>query len=432
MIQFSHCCRVQSRDGQDRLSSAERFVRQAGELRSTFESHAPRLLLVAAFMTISAGRARGEDVVVLLDGTVVKSRVLSIDPTGMVALADGRNVELDGLREARRERKTSTLDFSQPKQIVELVGGGKILAEGIQIREQRCEISWAHGEPISLPLELLRAVRMQPKKTSPAFDAALHKPPEDFDLVFLSVNGKLQSLQGIVEGLDENSLRFEWQDKERSARRSDLHGIVLAAIGDPPDRAGQCLATLADGSSVWGKVLSLKDGKLSLRLGDDAEATLPWSAVARLQVRSSRMVFLSEQEPVEAVHQPIVTLPRPWRRDHSVGGKALALKGRVFEKGIGVGSRSLLKFSAGREYDLFAATIGIDDETKGRGDCVFVVRGDGKELLRRRVTGQDDPREIRIDIRGVSELELIVEPGADLDLADHADWCDARLIREKR
>ena len=75
--------------------------------------------------------------------------------------------------------------------------------------------------------------------------------------------------------------------------------------------------------------------------------------------------------------------------------------------------------------------IGIDDETNGRGDCIFLVLGDGKELFRARVTGTDEPRRIGVDIRGVRQVTLVVEPGEDLDLADHADWCDARMLKVK-
>jgi hypothetical protein len=92
----------------------------------------------------------------------------------------------------------------------------------------------------------------------------------------------------------------------------------------------------------------------------------------------------------------------------------------------------LLTFDIRGEYDVLAATIGIDAETEGRGDCMFVVRGDGRELYRQRVRGSDEPRDIQLDVKRVRKLTLLVEPGAELDLSDHADWCDARLIRTEK
>ncbi|MCH7728325.1 MAG: NPCBM/NEW2 domain-containing protein [Planctomycetes bacterium] len=104
---------------------------------------------------------------------------------------------------------------------------------------------------------------------------------------------------------------------------------------------------------------------------------------------------------------------------------------REFAKGLGTHSRCLLSFKIDSAYNIFAATIGIDAETQGRGDCVFVVLGDGKELYRQRVSGHDEPRDVQVDVAGIDQVTLLVEPGVELDLADHADWCDARFIRLK-
>jgi hypothetical protein len=56
---------------------------------------------------------------------------------------------------------------------------------------------------------------------------------------------------------------------------------------------------------------------------------------------------------------------------------------------------------------------------------------DGEELLKQRMTSEDGPQRIDVPIRGRAEVTLLVEPGADLDLADYADWAEARFIRER-
>jgi hypothetical protein len=149
-----------------------------------------------------------------------------------------------------------------------------------------------------------------------------------------------------------------------------------------------------------------------------------------LTVRSDRLQFLSDLKPLEAEQQPVVSFPRPWRNDRSVEGNTLTLSGVSYDKGLGVAPSSRLVYALDGQVDVFAATIGIDAETGGRGDCVFAVLGDGKELFRLQVRGKDPAHKLRLDVRGVKQLELIVEPGEDLDLGDHADWADACLIRQ--
>jgi hypothetical protein len=107
------------------------------------------------------------------------------------------------------------------------------------------------------------------------------------------------------------------------------------------------------------------------------------------------------------------------------------LDDRKFDRGLGVHAHSELVFDIGGGYDVFAAVIGLDAASDGKGDCVFVVLGDGEELLRQRCASNDKPRKIKLDIAKVQELSLIVEPGEGLELADLADWADARVIKQK-
>ncbi|MEX0585305.1 MAG: NPCBM/NEW2 domain-containing protein, partial [Pirellulales bacterium] len=64
-------------------------------------------------------------------------------------------------------------------------------------------------------------------------------------------------------------------------------------------------------------------------------------------------------------------------------------------------------------------------------DGYSVVLADGKEVLRQRMRGGEAPKEIRVSTAGADQVTLVVEPGEDLDLADHADWCDVRFVQSE-
>ena len=81
---------------------------------------------------------------------------------------------------------------------------------------------------------------------------------------------------------------------------------------------------------------------------------------------------------------------------------------------------------------MLAAVIGIDAETMGKGDCNFSVLADGESVFTRRVKGTDAPQEILVEIPRAKKVTLLVEPGAGLDLGDHADWCDVRFIKNSK
>ena len=102
----------------------------------------------------------------------------------------------------------------------------------------------------------------------------------------------------------------------------------------------------------------------------------------------------------------------------------------MFEKGLGVHSRTELAYDLAGAYTTFAATIGIDDAVRPRGSVVFRVLGDGIVLFDSEVLhGYEQPRELTADVTGIQRLTLVVDYGGESDLADHADWGAARLIR---
>jgi hypothetical protein len=379
------------------------------------------------------------DRVVLLDGSALsKGQVRAINSDGQLDI-DGHNgkVDLQGLR--RIERPSIAKTPAQTGFVVMLQGGGSLNVKSLSIADEVCQIDWAYGQKVKFPIDLIRAIRMAPKaesgkKSEPKgtenYADALGVDEGARDRLFVIVDGRLQSITGLMMGLTDQKLSFRWQKKTRQVSLEKVYGVVLAKAGKRQDRIGQCYVHLSDGSSVWGRVLKIADDQLELRLTDQIKIQLPWPSVTNLEVRSDRMVFLSDLEPSQVVQQAVATYPWPWQADKSVFGNTLKLRDKTYEKGLGTHAESQLEFQAREKFDTFAAVIGIDDEARGKGDCVFMILGDGQELFKQRINGKDKAVEVRVPIKGVSSVRLIVLPGVDWDFGDHADWCDARFIRQ--
>lgn len=369
---------------------------------------------------------------VLLDGQVISFQSLEIAGGKLSGEGVPADLTLDDLRQIDLPAPAgAAASPDKPAVIVELRAGGRVLAKSISVASDQCRIEWPHGELLSIPIDAVRALRLDPATASLEFENALATPSADLDRLFLKAEeGKLESLTGLVESLSPEQVTFELEGQIRSVPRAKLLGIVVAQP-DAKDAPPPAFVVLQGGSQLGGELVSLAGGKASLQVVGGGKAEIPWSAVARVMIRSSRVAFLSDLKPVVEEQQAIVTLPRPWQRDRSVGGRPLTLGSRVFEKGIGVHSRSSLTFPAEGKYDVLAATIGIDAETEGKGDCVFSVLADGQPLFSRRMKAADPAEVIQVEIGGAEQVTLLVEPGADLDLADHANWCDARFIKGK-
>jgi len=385
-----------------------------------------------------------QDRLVQLDGSVKTGRIVAMrgdaEPGARVQLAGAPEQTLDLFSLRRIERSVTRLDRPQAVE-VQMAHGGKIFARQVTLADGRFRIHWSAdaAAPLEVPIDLVRAVRLagpDPAKTAKltGYDNFARARDDDGsreDRLFVIASDAIQSVPGVLERINETSVVFRWEDRDRTVEREKVLGVVLAAPASPSDHIGLCLAQLADGSSIWGRLVRLEGGKLVLALGQDAEAVLPWNAVSRLDVRSDRLVFCSELAPVRVAQQSTLTGQWPWRRDRSVLNNPLCLAGVNYERGLGVHADCTLEFNADARFDLLAATIGIDAETKGKGDCLFRVLGDGNELFQKRLRGTDKPVTLRVNITSVKIVSLIVEEGDDWDLADHADWCDARLVRQQ-
>jgi len=377
------------------------------------------------------------DRVVLLDGSLVtRGPVTAIDANGQLSISGvDSKIDLQGLRRIERSVAGAA---AKGGYLVRFHGGGFLKATSATVENEICQVDWAFGQGLNLPIDLVRAIQTMhgidasksPKGTE-NFEQSVVEDEGARDRLFVIVKGRLQSMTGLVEGIDQQNLKFNYQDESRQVSLSKVYGVVLAGAGKRPDRMGQCQIHLTDGSAVWGRVIGLADAQLQLQLSDQIKLQLPWSQVTRVDVRSSRMVFLSDLDPTSVRQQATATYPWPWQRDRSIFKNELRLRSKVYEKGLGTHADCTLEFAAGRKFDAFAAVIGIDDETHGKGDCIVVVIGDGKELFKKRIRGKDKPVDVRVAIKGVETVKLIVQQGENWDFSDHADWCDARFIREQ-
>ena len=393
-------------------------------------SYVSCLAAAAAVLAVAvAAQEPGDSTsLVLLDGRTLKASSLAISAGKLAGEGVPEGLSLDDLR--RIDLSGAAAPVQNAAVVLDLRGGGRVLGKTATIGDDTCRLEWSHGEKLTLPIDVVRAVRLDPATPHPEFDKAVAAPAADADRIFFQVDGKFDRLSGLIVSLTADELTFQFEGQERTLPRNRLYGIALAQAQADEDRT-RCLVFLKDGSRLAGDLTNLADGQATVELPGGGKAAFPWSATVKVEIRSSRVAYLSDLNPTSAQESPLVTLTRPWQRDKNVLAGPLTLGTKIYDKGIGVHARSSLTFAAGKQYDTLAAVIGIDAAAGGKGDCVFSVLGDGQPIYSQRVQGNDPPRVLKVEIGGYDEVTLLVEPGADLDLADHANWCDVRMIKAK-
>ena len=117
------------------------------------------------------------------------------------------------------------------------------------------------------------------------------------------------------------------------------------------------------------------------------------------------------------------------------------MAGRIYRKGLGVHSYSLLEYELAPDDARFQATIGLDDSARPFSNAVaasdvatvvFRVKVDGNKLFEKEMSWKDAPVPIEVSIKG-DRLSLEVDfggvEGSTNSTLDRANWADARLVK---
>lgn len=368
-----------------------------------------------------------------LNGAVLSADVQEITEDGRVICSpDKITVDLQDLRSIHRTIPSSPINEDVTR--VMLRGGGTLIANSVNIENGRVALTWFNSETKQLALKYVKAIQFPLAKNSgesalKTVDRDLREDNQKNDRVYARSEDKIIPVRCVIGTLDNKELTVQYQGETKRIARQRIAALSMAAMMDPPDRTGHCLLELTDGSTVWGDVQRLKNDKLALLVFPDVSLEIPWSNVRQLNVRSERLVYASDLEPVTVRQKALVTHPWPYQRDKNVMGRPLTLDGKEYDKGLGTHAMCSITYDVGDNYTTFAATIGIDDAAGDMGDCTFLVLGDNEQLFSQRVTAKDKPLEITIDVRGHRRITLQVDAGENLDIGDNANWCDARFLQ---
>ncbi len=382
-------------------------------------------LLFAAFPIAAQSPKNDGIALTLLSGETRQAKSIAISAGTLTGEGIPQPLPLDDLRQIRI---ATVVPEAKPAVVLHMLGGGRVFAKSVTIVSDECQVESALVGKLTIPLDQVRGVRLEPAVSSPEFDKALAAPSADQDRLFIKIEDKVDSAQGIFKSLSDKEFQFELGGESKTLPREKLFGLVVAQ-GSADDDPTKTLITLRDGSLLAGEIDSLSGGKLAARLPGGSRVEIPQEALASIALRSSRLAFLSDLKPVAEEQRSLAFMDVPWQKDRSVQSRTLTLGQRTFEKGIGCHAECRLTFAADGKWDVLAAVIGIDAETMGKGDCIFIVLADGESVFTRRVKGTDPPQEIQVEIPRAKRVTLVVEAGAGLDLGDHADWCDVRFIK---
>ncbi len=403
---------------------------------------AKRLACVMACWVLWAGvtdaGAQPMNVVVrTVDEEALAGRLVSF------SLGDGLNLEIAGVVGVRRidavdvVRITTTSKAAGPSSgaFVATLGGAsgadRIVGVPGVFADERVTMDVVSLGKVRVPLErvaIWRNPQIGDGRWDQEFGAFVAAESNGADRLLLT-NG--DRVRGVVMAVDWEGFRME--SAEGAASRFAHDRVLAASIVHVPFDGGDDLRArveLLDGTRMTASSLDWRDRKVKATILDGVELEIAADRILRIDMLGGRWRWLTELSPIRREQSPMMNVHWPMRVDRNVLGGPLSSAGRVFDRGIGVHSRSRLTYDLRGVYREFVTSYGMDDDSGPLADVTVNIRVDGevrheRESVRRgSLLGP-----VRIDVRRADRIELTVDFGRLGGIQDRFDWIEPAVVR---
>lgn len=326
---------------------------------------------------------------------------------------------------------------------VRLVDGSQLEATSYTVKDRIATLQIG-DQTLSCDTRLIHSVRFHrpTAELDPSWNDIIRAGGNGDIAILRRSSTSLDQLEGVFHNITTESIEFEYDEQTIAVKHSKLEGILYYHAGSQEYPKAVCELVTVNGNRWQVKSLELAASAIKVSTPCGLKVDVPLPQLSRLDFAAGNVAYLSDMEfevaeciPFIATRLPaerVLQLYAP-RKDASFEGSGLWLGAgnhvTQYTKGLSIHSRSLLVFRLAEPYRKLTALVGIDSRLQGGGNVVLVIRGDNRELFRQAVSGQQPPLELDLNIENVRRLEILVDFGETLDVADHLNLCNARVIK---
>lgn len=347
-------------------------------------------------------------------------------------VATERIISMELSRDTRdTERKgRSSSPGAAPLPVWTLTNGDLLRGAVASGGEETVSIDVAGIGEIHVPLDKLRrwfSPAAQGDGLRDALEWFEREPLTEDDSILLT-NGDV--IRGLLRSIDREGLVME---SESGPAKAQFRLVAAARFANPPSldvRELSAKLSLRDGIIVSTSDFDLSDGQATARLMDGKRHTFPIEAINRFEVQGGQWEWLSAHAVSSYQHTPMLGLGIEYELDRNVLGEPIRVGGVAQTRGIGVHSKSRLRYDLKSKYAAFVVHFGLDDSAGRYADVDVEIFVDGHKRFEHkglRMGTLVGP--IRLDLTNATRLELLVDYGQNGDVQDRFNWVDAGLVR---
>jgi hypothetical protein len=395
-------------------------------------------ILLLSILLLAAGP---EMEVLPLQGTSVTGNLVELTAERATVEAAGQKVSFDTakLMAISPKQKPAAAGPAGPVW-VEMIDGSQFAARDYTAADRKAKITLSDTEVLDVPVRDIATVRLQASSESLNSQwTRIIGQKTDSDLMVVRKTDSLDYHKGTTGDVTASTVNFDMEGDKIPVKRPSVFGLFYhhAAGRELPEAV--CQINDSSGARWMVRSLELSDA-LQLTTSTGLVVKRPLEMLTHLDFSRGKIVYLSDMKPDSTrftsffstdKELPILAEFFAPRQDKNLEGKPLQLDGKQYSKGLALHSRTEIVYRLPGKFSRLKATAGIDDAVRPNGNVRLVIRGDDKILLEETVAGASPAKllDVDLDLTGVRRLGILVDFGDDMDVADHLDLCNARIIK---
>ncbi|HJS09380.1 MAG TPA: NPCBM/NEW2 domain-containing protein [Pirellulales bacterium] len=325
---------------------------------------------------------------------------------------------------------------TKPSAWVELADGSRVPATSFLSKDGKVTVALTDGAQLAINVKQVRSVRYS-KLDDPEAEASASEATGD--LLGIRKRDNVDFMEGVIGDVTKEAVHFTVEGQSIPVNPARVDSLVYAkraADGNAP--APACIVEETSGAELRAKSVELVEGKLRLTLLAGGNVERPLEAVRRLDFSAGRLTYLSDLKPQSVEWTPFFDLGKQSpalakflgpRFDRGREDSVMRLDEKEYKRGVSLTSRTKMVYRLPAQSKRFRAVAGIDDGVGNLGSVQLVIQGDDRQLYSGKLGGSDPPVELDLDLAGVRRLTILVDFGDDLDVADHLNLCEARIVK---
>ncbi|MCP4887531.1 MAG: hypothetical protein GY904_13060 [Planctomycetaceae bacterium] len=356
-------------------------------------------------------------------GETVEGELIAFSSDSLTIGQDGNSVEIP-FEDVDRLVPNDAEEGTGPAYRVTLVGGSKIMAQDVSLKDSQLTIEPRRQNALTIPVKQVKAIRFRPASTSTdaAWFGNFERENRGDSLILRRSADTLDSLSVIVMSIENKRIGFDLEGTTADVDFGKLEGVLFGGgtkVAENPE---------IQVTDIWGSKWaataiqpSQADQPLKIELTSSTTHTIPLEQI--LSIRwSGGVALLTGLKPVaESLKTFFPTTVQSELMTSFFGNR------KVNEQNLSMVGGSSAEYRVEPGYQLFSGSVRRDSDSEG-GQLIVKLQMDGKVVWEETLE-DSEPKGFELPLGEARRLSIEVSSGKDGDLGDRVLFVRPRMLK---